>query len=233
MRILLSSVDRYYHILPISAYLFNKYFSQDQVVTVCGFGPIPEQYKLPPNFEFLSIGKLEDYPVGKWSDALLRAMDLIEDETFILMLDDYLITRPVDVHGIQMLYDYMTQFKYVLKMDICADRLFAWGMEDYETCGYFDLVRSHPGSQYHMSLMAGIWNKTNLRRVLIPNQSPWDVELDGTRRLSAMTDMLVLGTRQWPLRIHLAFRGGDSSHMNLDGLKACDVTEMKELGLIP
>jgi hypothetical protein len=231
--IYLMTCDKYAKVLPVSAFLFNRFWSPSQEVTICGFSPIPEQYKLPDNFKFLSIGNQEDYPVGKWSDGLIRVLDMIDDEVFVLLLDDYLFRRPVNIPAIEMLADYMRQFKYVLKMDLCADRLYAWGMEDYDNCAYIDLLRSHPGSQYHMSLLTGIWNRTLLRRVLIPNESPWQVELDGTTRLSNMTDMLVLGTRQWPIQQVLGFRGGDSSHINLTGLKSADVDDMRTLGIIP
>jgi hypothetical protein len=225
------SSEKYYGVLPVFAHQFQKYWGPDQPVIVCGFGPIP--YKLPPNFSFMCIGRQEDYPVGKWSNALIRVLDNMEDEVFVLLLEDYLFIRPVNIPIVEMLADYMRQFKYVLKMDLCADRLYAWGMEDYDNCGYVDLLRSHPGSQYHMSLLTGIWNRALLRRVLIPNESPWQVELDGTTRLSNMTDMLVLGTRQWPIQQTLGCRGGDSTHLDLSKLKSVDVDEMRTMGIIP
>jgi hypothetical protein len=222
--------EKYYKVLPVFAWLQNQYWSRDTQVVIGGFSQLT--VSLPPNFSFVSLGKQEDYPVGKWSDGMMRMLDLVPDEVFVLMLDDYLLSRPVHLEGIRMLADYMKQFRYVLKMDLCADRLYAWGMEDYDNCGHLDLVRSHPGSQYHMSLLTGIWNRDNMRRVLIPNESPWQVELDGTRRLSNMTDMLVLGTRQWPVKHTLGFRGGDSSKLNLSGLKSSDVQTMRGMGIL-
>ncbi len=231
MKVLVTSCPKYYSILPAYAHQFIKYWGQDQEVVVLGFEPLP--FVLPPNFGFLSLGNVADYPVTKWSDALIKAFTILDDDVFCLMLDDYLLTRPVNVGAVQMLYQYMRQFLYVIKMDLCADRLYAWGIDDYGYCGYIDLVRSHPGSQYHMSLMTGLWNRKNLLRILKSGESPWDVELQGTPRLAAMTNMLVLGTRIWPVRHILAYRGGDSNHLNLDGLHPEDVAELKELGYLP
>ena len=87
-----------------------------------------------------------------------------------------------------------------------------------------------PGSPYHMSLMTGVWRKDNMRKVLINNESPHDIELAGTTRASHEQDLVVLGTRQWPVRHTLGLRGGDHSSLNLSELKPKDVDEMRKLG---
>jgi hypothetical protein len=188
-------------------------------------------FDLPKNFDFNSLGPQSQYPFNKWSDALMLALSMISDEAFVLMLDDYWITRPVNRQAVRILYDYAIQFKYVLKIDLCADRLYAFGADlEYSTVSYLDLIKSMPGSPYHMSLWPGIWRKDLLSRCLIPGESPHDLELVGTTRVSHMQDMIVLGTRQWPLKITLGLRGGDSGTINLDGLSKIDIDAMRGLG---
>ncbi len=213
-------------------WLWDKYFQPDisKSIVICGF--TPPTFELSKKFSFYSIGKFEDYPFEKWSDALLKVLDNVAEEVFLLLLEDYWLTRQVDTKAVKILYDYMHQFRYTVKIDLCADRLYAFGADlNYGTVSYLDLVKSMPGSPYHMSLMAGLWNRDLLKKVLIPNESPHDIEMAGTVRLSH-TEALCLGTRQWPLRHTLAFRGQDSSKLLLDELKQSDVDEMRELGLI-
>lgn len=193
-------------------------------------GFTPPDFRLPENFSFHSIGPFDEYPVGRWSDALIKFLNEVPDEVFCLMLEDYWVTRPVNVDAVRMLHDYMLQFRNVLKMDLCADRLYAMNMQDYDTCGYLDLVKSHHQSPYHMSLMTGLWRKELLLRFLKPEESPWDIEIFGTPRVGQVgDDVLVLGTRQWPVRHILAYRGGDVSKTDLTGLKQADIQALHEL----
>lgn len=232
MQIIVMTSDKYLPALKPFIWLWQKYFkaSWTYQVVVCGFSA--PAFKLPEPFKFYSIGKFEDYPIERWSDALFRVLNNVADEVFLLMLEDYWLTREVDTDALHILHAYMHQFKYTIKIDLCADRLYAHGADlDYNSVAYLDLVKSMPGSPYHMSLMAGLWNRDLLREVLIPGETPWDIELNGTIRLSHQ-ECLVLGTRQWPLRHTLALRGGDHSKLLLDELKPDDVEQMRKLGLL-
>jgi hypothetical protein len=229
MRVIVTTCDTYLHALRPFAWLFNRYWGDDTEVIVGGFST--PDFELPSNFTFHSIGKQEDYPVDKWSDAVIKLLHEIEDEVVCLMLEDYWLARPVNRQAVRMLHDYMIQFKNVLKMDLGTDRLYAAGATDYGHCGYIDLIHSDPGSQYHCSLMGGLWRRDLLLRFLIPGETPWQVELEGTPRVRAAAgEVLVLGTRQAPVRHILAHRRGDPSELLVDGLAPSDVQAMADLG---
>jgi len=228
-RVIVMTSDKYLPALLPFAWLFDKYWNNEQQVLVAGF--TPPDFDLPDNFEFHSIGKQEDYPFGKWSNALHDLLVDIDDEAFVLLLEDYWIKRKVDVHAIKILHSYAVQFGYVLKIDIAGDRLYAHGADlYYDTLEYLDLIKSMPGSPYHMSLMPGVWRKDNMLKVIIPNESPHNLEMEGTTRVSHMQDLLVLGTRQWPYMNVLGLRGGDHTSLNVSDLKPTDVDEMRALG---
>ena len=232
MPVFVFTSDKYHKALRVYAHLFNRYWSPAQAVDVIGFAK-PE-FELPSNFSFHSLGDMADYPVGKWSNQVIDYLEIRNDVShFVMMLEDYWITRPVNLSAIRMLHDYMLQFRNVLKIDLCADRLYAAGMTDYDNCGFLDLVLSDYQSQYQMSLMAGIWSRELFLRFLVRNESPWDVELQGTPRVAAAHDeVIVLGTRQWPLRHTLAHRNGDSGRTDTSALKAVDVMELNKLGYL-
>lgn len=232
MKVFVLTSDKYLGALQPFAWLFNRYWSAEQSVVVGGY--VPPAFNLPANFDFYSIGDQKDYPVNKWSNGLIKLLEAYPNETvFCLMLEDYWLSRPVNRQAVRMLHDYMIQFGYTLKIDLMTDRLYAAGMTDYGTCGYLDLIRSDPASQYHMSLMTGLWRRDQLLRFLIPDESPWDVELQGTPRVrAAANDVLVLGTRQAPVRHILAHRRGDPNELLLDGLSRADVVELEQLGYL-
>jgi hypothetical protein len=228
MKVVVLTSDHYLHALQPFSFLFNRYWSPKQSVIVGGFQR-PE-FMLPSNFEFVSLGPMSDYPLDKWSNALIKLVELLPEEVFVFMLEDYWLTRPVDKEAVKILHDYMYQFKHVIKIDLCADRLYAMKMQPYGWVNRIDLVISDRASPYHMSLMTGLWRREHLLRVLQPNESPWDVEIAGTPRLARMGDVIVLGTRQWPVKHCLAYRGGNPEGADVSDIDPKMVKEMRELG---
>lgn len=238
MRIFVLTCDSYSKaVLPFS-YLFNRYFSSNQEVIVAGYEKFPKG--LPPNFKTHSIGKQADYPLSKWSDGLIKLLHDFEDEVAMILLEDYWLVEKVHLKEVNMLYDYMFQFKYVIKMDLYTDRRYAAGAVPYGMCGHIPLIKSDYKSQYHLSMMAGFWNRENLLKILIPGEDPWQVELEGTSRLASFgDDILVLGTNSWdsdprtcPLRHTLAHRRGNPNELLLDEVLPEDAKALKELGYV-
>lgn len=230
-RVVCAASDKYLSALRIFAHLLNKYWIPNPQVVVCGFAS--PSYKLPDNFEFVSMGDQRDYPFDKWSDAMYKFLNQIDDEVFVLMLEDYFITRPVDTRAIKILYDYMLQFRYVIKIDLCIDRLYASGVDlNYGSVAYIDLIKSMPESPYHMSLMTGMWRKEHLLRTMQPNESPHDLEILGTTRLSRDQDVIVLGTRQSPVKHTLGLRSQNPDALNLEHLNENDIKELGNLGYL-
>jgi hypothetical protein len=231
--------DNQYHCLDAYFYLWLKYFGLDCDTVICGFSPLQNSYPA----RFYSIGQFEDYPPHRWSDALIKVLDEVAEDVFILMLGDYWLTRPVDVTAVKMMYDYMRQFEYVAKFDLTTDRLFAdgggkylFGYNTYDTLGYLDLIKSVPGSPYHLSLWGGIWRRDLLRQVLVHGETAQQIELNGTHRLSQYGDeMLVLGTRQGPMKHANVIQGGKlnmDAMVGLPALTAKDTEELKEQGYL-
>lgn len=236
MRILIPTCNHYLPALRPLAHLLHKYWQPTPGVVVGGFDP--PDLDLPGNFTFISLGRQEDYPIGKWSDQLIKLVEAVDDEVFILMLEDMWPVKEVDAEAVKILYDYMVQFQYVARMDLTSDRQFAGGVTDYGNVGRLELVKSDPDSQYHLSLMPGIWNKRHFLSVIEPDESPWDVEIKGTPRLSRLSKKhgtLVLGVKSCPYSCTLAFRGGESKKLIGEipfKLNEEDRAELSELGLL-
>lgn len=233
MRIHVITSDNYIHAIKPFAHLLKKYWPDHPEVVVGGYSRPP--FALPQDFYFVSIGKFEEYPVNKWSDGLMHFFELIDDDIVCLFLEDMWITKAVNPMVIQMCYDYMKQFEYVARLDLTSDRLYANGgnVSVYGDLGNTKLIWSDPDSQYHLSLMPALWRKRHLKKALVKGETPWDVELRGTPRLSKMRDeMIVLGTDAMPVTVTLAFRGGDTGKLLLDEINPQDIDDMRILGLL-
>jgi len=229
-RIMLTTSNGYLNCIKPFSWLLKKYWVNHPDVVVGGFKE-PE-FDLPEGFSFISQGNQADYPIEHWSDQVDKFFNQTEDEVIIFMLEDMWITEPVKDTVVDMAYDYMVQFEYVARLDLTGDRLHCDCTQFYGKLGTVDLLLSHPDSQYHLSTMPALWRKKHLQRVMLPNETPWQLELEGTPRLGALKDIVVvLGTNAWPIRNTLAFRGGSTGELLLSELDPDDVEEMRDLGL--
>lgn len=217
MNVYVMTCDKYLSTVKGFAYLFNKYWYHEQPVTVLGFSQ--PTFDLPPNFSFQSLGVDSDYPVERWSDALLKFLNHpLTPKYFTLFLEDYWIKSPVNVRTVKILEDYAMGCGDIIKVDLSTDRQFSEKPIDMAKLLDIELLQGNPEAQYHMSLYIGLWNRDLLRRVLIPNETPWQVELDGTNRLRALRNVRVIGTRNNPVPITLVHRNGDPKNFLLTEL---------------
>ena len=217
--------DKYLKYMRPFAYLFNKYWSSLQGVTVIGYQP--PDFELPPNFKFFSAG--EDKGQNHWTDGVIKALQAIDDELLVLLLDDYWLTRTADVGGVASLADYVAEHKRVLRMDLTTDRLYSGRMFEVEGWGHYDIIETPHGTPYQMSLQAAIWRRKLLLDLLKPGKSPWQVELEGESQPAP--EMRVLGTRQNPVKYANVFKGGDLGPLlNLDQIPAEHIEHMKGQG---
>lgn len=233
MRLHIVTSDRYIYAIRPFAHLLKKYWPDHPEVVVGGYSYPP--FELPEKFTFHSIGPFGHYPVNRWSDGVIKFLQEIEDEVVCLFLEDMWLVRPVDTQVVRMGYDYMRQFEYVARLDLTSDRLYANGgrVKTYGALGHVRLIWSDPDSPYHLSLMPAFWRKAHLLEVLRPGETPWDTEIAGTPRLSALRNqMIVLGTDAVPVQVALAFRGGDHHKLLLDDLDPADIAELRERGLL-
>lgn len=233
MRILIVTSDKTSWALRPFAHLMRLYWSQDLPVTV--YGNTPPDFKLPFNFHFHSMGAMQ--PVERWTDGLIFALNQIQEEAVILMMDDYWLNRQVNAQAVESIYRYTLEHPEVARFDLTTDRLYAGGMHDYARVGPLDVIISDPHSPYHFSLQAAVWRRSWLLQCLKPHETPWQAEINGDARLRD-TGALVLGTRQSPLHYTIAVQRGkftpDGGYQTpVNALPAEDVKTIVEKGWIP
>lgn len=210
MRTIVLVADKYLWCLRPFMYQWSKYCGIP--ATIAGFSAPP--FPLLDGFDFHSIGAMEDYPVSKWSDALIEVLRETDDEQVLIMLEDAWVVQPVNVEMVGTLAEYAAHHPEVLRIDLTTDRLGNSAMQPYISLSWVDLVYTPPPSSYLLSLCAGIWNKTQLLKYLIPGETPWQLEIDGSRRAND-DNALVLGTRQLPLRHLFAMRANGKMDLKM------------------
>lgn len=231
MRIVVPVYNKRHWALQPFSILFNKYWG-GSIDVMCYSLP---QMQLPSNFQIVSVDPI-DFPKEKWVDGVLLYLKAIPDNAIVLLLEDYWLTRKVDVNGVAKLAGIVDDD--VLRIDLTMDRLYADGVKDIGYVGHYDIIEA-VGSQYQMSLQAGIWNRKLLIEVLeqLPRNmhSAWDVELEGTNIVNN-GGYKVYGTRQCPVRYINGANSALGIQTNFKGAVEADKeimvkysTEQKEL----
>lgn len=228
MRFVLMAHDKYYWLLRGFQHQWRKH-GEYLPVTIAGFSE--PDIDLLPGFDFISLGKAKDYPAERWSDACLKMLDMIGDNQIIIVLEDYWLTRPINLDALNVGKYFMQDHPEALRFDLTTDRLYSQSFQDIGSIGPVDIIKANDPN-YCLSLQASLWNVNVLRKILIPGETPWEVELQGSGRAA---DLEVYGTRQWPIRYQIMVRSGHFSksgawQMPARQLSEADYLELERLG---
>lgn len=203
-------------------------------VTIFGFTP-------PGMGDFVSIGSAEEYPVQRWSDGLLRALEMAGAEHVILLLEDYWLSRQVNVRGLALAQAVMREVASAAYFDLSSDRMFTslepGARTEIAGVSELDVFESH-AAYYRFNLQVHLWRTEHLSALLRPSESPWEAEDNGTARMVARRGLRVLSTYQWPVRYANVSnkRRFDRSGLHqrpVHTLSDADWRELDELGLTP
>ena len=105
--------------------------------------------------------------IQHWSDGVIRFLNTIKDDSFVLLHEDFYLTQPVDKHGIENLWKHHHAFDRVsLLGNHTPSRTEKWNE-------FF--VHRHEG-EYQFSFEASIQNKHFLLENLKPGLDPWESE---------------------------------------------------------
>ena len=112
-----------------------------------------------------------------WSECLARCLDGIDTPYILYFQEDYFLEAPVKVEQLEHMLDYLRRGEAnVVRLLECEGS----GPWHPQTNG--DLWEIDRHSKYLIGLQAGLWNKVALRGNLRPHESPWQLEIFGSRR---------------------------------------------------
>lgn len=177
MKTIVLTSNGYLNVLPGFAYLFNKFYP-NQEVTVVRYDVRPP--KLPDNFKNFAIGKQDDY---SWSGGLKYYLSQIDDEFVLLMLEDYYLDKLVNKDVIDALIDVIERNKDIVKIDLTDDRLKV-EHSDYKNIKYLSefgvktikTIQSSINAPFLASVQSAIWRKDFLESILNTKDNAWQFE---------------------------------------------------------
>ena len=123
---------------------------------------------------------LQTGPDEGWATNLSKALPQVETPYVLMMLEDFLLNRrvvsPLLIRLLEELHE--LQGAYL--------RLRPFPPADFPLARFPLLGEIEPGAPYRAALQAAFWKVESLRELLIPGETPWEMEHLGSRR----SDML-------------------------------------------
>ena len=114
-----------------------------------------------------------------WGECMLRALDHIPTETFVYLQDDYFLDAPVRADVVE------EAVRIVEREGLdCLRLMECGGAGPYEPTPYPWLRSVARDATYRISLQAGVWTKTGIRTYVRAHESPWQMEIWGSKRAS-------------------------------------------------
>jgi len=134
-------------------------------------------------------------PARDWSNDTLAILKQIPQQNIIVLLEDYFVYAKPD----QLLLD--RSIELLAENRAAFMRLACFPSDHFEDYAY-DTMEDYPEfvvtrkeARYRVNLQAGIWNKEKLMSLIVPGESPWAFETEGTKR-SRATDEVYLGVKE-------------------------------------
>lgn len=161
--IIVTTSNRYLHLIPVFTYLMNKHWP-NQEVTLLGY---EQPADLPENFTFVSMGK--QGTVNEWSTDIRRHIESIEDVHFIWMMEDTLI-KGVNDDALNIAYALACDG--IGRVDLSCDLM----KREHTVDPVSDIAFASQTSRYRLSTQPSIWNRGFLLQYLQQGMSPWEFE---------------------------------------------------------
>ena len=221
MKIIVTTSNKYSHIIPIFCYLFNKNWDSKQEVELVGYDK--PQYKLPDNFHFVSLGKQHESPSCFGGD--LKSYFEKQEDWFIWLFEDTFIIK-VD-------HDKLDVCKSLVKYNNVG-RIGISDAGKAEEHAYFNMVDGYgiycntQDSNYRLSTQPSIWNKKFLLQYMRKGLTPWKFETQ-----TCINDgWQILGMYDCPVVHNEGVRKHDLYDYDLNRIPEEQIAEMRSLKIL-
>jgi hypothetical protein len=130
-------------------------------------------------------------PDVTWSANLKAALQVISEPYVLLLLEDLLVLRPINPQEL------MTVLSRIIESGANCVKLNPLPPPDARKDELMGVVS--PGVPYRVSTVATVWRKQVLLELLEPSESPWQFEIAGSVRSSAIPDFYACYEQRFPV----------------------------------
>ena len=170
--ILVPSCDKYSEAWPGFFTLLDRYWPENKDLNIYLIGG-KKSYKKD---NVINISFTHD---KGWSDNVIEALEHIHEDYVFIILEDYFLISPVKNDKLVIAFETM-------KSEKAASLVIAFNEHATPHPTIKEVGFMNKDQPYRASLQAVIWRKEDLKKIIRSGESPWQFELDGTRRTYEM-----------------------------------------------
>ncbi len=178
LKLYIPTCDRYLWLMKPFSFLFNRFWDDSIDVIYLGYKTPEFINDMPSNFSFISMG--DDDNLDNWSNDLRQYFDKIDDEYFMVTVDDSFLVDYTDIELYQKALLYLKETnnnigRFGLERDLVTRPHQYW-----ESFMGMNLVEAKPESTSRISLRWSIWKREYFCKYLKAGRIPWTFEANGT-----------------------------------------------------
>jgi len=167
MRVVVFSHDAYSWLVPIFLHFYKKKWPDNP-------------YQTDFVTETREIGDVSTFYTGKipWVDGAIKYLESHEEQTFLLILVDFIVKEIVDTNRIK------------IAENLCSDDIGCVKLNPHEEISRFLIDANIEGFKeypldkpYSVSLQPAIWQKEFMFEFLRKGENIWQTEIDGSKRI--------------------------------------------------
>lgn len=171
LSVLVTSCDKYSHLLPYFTKIFNKYWKPKDTYTK--YISLESEEASFTGYETIHTGDVN------WSNSLARALTYINTPYVFIILDDFWLIRNIECSDIERglalsiehnLDKYVYHYPHVV---------FDGKLDSTSIAPNIYKVQQH--SEYTMTVQPAIWKVDYLKNILA-GENPWEFEINGSTR---------------------------------------------------
>ena len=192
-----STNNKHLECLEVFFHIFY-HFIPYQELRILGYDK--PSYELPDNCKFISMGEQGD--VSEWSTDLRKYFVTSNDEYFIYGTEDVFFYESPQIDYINYLLEKMKESGSIGRTqltdgaeenDCTLETSHHYKVELVENIttkpwGDFKLFKQDWGSNYTINTQLSLWNKDYFLKYMIDGMTPWQFEIDGSKRARNNSD---------------------------------------------
>jgi len=188
MSVIIHTCDAYAFCWKGCLHYFDKYWNNwEYPVYFCN----EVQEVFYPRIKNLRSGKSE------WSDRLITILNNVDTKYVFYLQEDMWLNKGLPSDMIPYLIELMEN-NDLFCIHICPPNAFYATLPSSLKSKY-EVLPFNPKGKYLMNHQPAIWHRSFLRECLVPNESPWINEIDGTSRLRKIK-------RKWKGKISIHYK---------------------------
>jgi hypothetical protein len=119
---------------------------------------------------------------NNWATNMKNVLSQIPEESFVLLLEDFLLREKVDTERVKKYSTHLLENKIgCIRLFPCPGPDKPWALEN-------ELGEIIKGAEHRLSLQTAIWSKQVFMDLLVDGESIWNMEANGTHRTNKLNE---------------------------------------------